>query len=138
MRGVAPVLIRLGRGLSRRKIAIFAKGDAADSLKSLLEDSKLFETANVICIRDEGDLRLAEPASVFLVHWPDWPKSVDEIIGLKRDATALIVYAPPGNAIPQAELAKINSHRNTSIVNLRGRLMNDLVLSMITTSYEKK
>ncbi len=39
VRGIRPALIRLGNGLSKRKIAIFAKGDAFRSLESLLLDS---------------------------------------------------------------------------------------------------
>jgi hypothetical protein len=137
-RGIAPVLIRLGNGLARRKIAIFAKGDAAESLKGLLQDSKLFKNSNLICVRTEGDLGKAEPASVYLVHWPDWSHNIDQILNSKNDKTALVVYAPPGNPVPIDVMARINGFRNATLVNLRGRLMNDVVLSLITTSYEKK
>jgi hypothetical protein len=138
-RGIAPALIRLGNGLARRKIAIFAKGDVCASLHSLLQDSKLFRHTNLIQIRSEGDIGKAEPASVFLIHWPDFEKAIDQIIAQKRDATALILYAPPGSGrVPDEIMAKVNGVRNATVVNLRGRLMNDIVLSMITTSYEKK
>lgn len=136
-RGIAPALIRLGNGLARRKIAIFAKGNVADSLHSLLGDSNLFRHTNLITIRHEGDIGKAEPASVFLIHWPDWIGAIDQILAQKRDKTALILYAPPGNMVPPDVMAKINNVRNATLVNLRGRLMNDIVLSMITTSYEK-
>lgn len=137
-RGIAPALIRLGNGLSRRKIAIFAKSNMADSLHSLLKDSNLFRHTNLITIRDEGDIGKAEPASVFLVHWPDWTNAIDTILAQKRDKTALILYAPPGHHVPPDVMAKVNLVRNATLVNLRGRLMNDIVLSMITTSYDKK
>jgi hypothetical protein len=136
-RGIAPALIRLGNGLSRRKIAIFAKSNTADSLHSLLKDSNLFRHTNLISIRDEGDIGKAEPASVFLVHWPDWTGAIDGILAQKRDKTALILYAPPGHHVPPDVMAKVNMVRNATLVNLRGRLMNDIVLSMITTSYDK-
>ena len=47
-RGFVPVLIRLGNGLWKRKIAIFAKNDALISLDSLLRDSKLFKHTNIL------------------------------------------------------------------------------------------
>jgi len=125
--------------LARRKIAIFAKQDASESLRALLEDSKLFRTANLVCIRTDGDFGKAEQASIFLVHSPDWSaQNMQQIISRKRDAAALVVYAPPGNPIPQDILIQIGNVRNATVVNLRGRLMNDIILSMITTSYAKK
>jgi hypothetical protein len=139
IRGIAPVLIRLGNGLSHRKIAIFAKGDVSASLHGLLQDSDLFRHANLIPIRSEGDIGKAEPATVFVIHWPDFEQAIDRIIAQKRDTTALILYAPPGGGrVPEHIMAKINNVRNSTVVNIRGRLMNDIVLSMITTSYEKK
>jgi hypothetical protein len=138
IRGIAPVLFRLGNGLAKRKIAIFAKGDVAGSLVDLLKDSKLFRHTNLILVQHDGDIERAEPASVYLVHWPDWTQSLDRILHQKKDQTALILYAPPGEQVPREVMARINNLRNTTMVNLRGRLMNDVVLSMITTSYEKK
>jgi hypothetical protein len=136
-RGIAPVLFRLGNGLSKRKIAIFAKGNVAGSLEDLLKDSKLFRHTNLIVVQHDGDIGRAEAASVFLVYWPDWMQSIDRILTQKKDQTAMILYAPPGNPVPPEVMARINDLRNTTLVNLRGRLMNDVVLSMITTSYDK-
>lgn len=138
-RGIAPALIRLGNGLARRKIAIFAKGDAGDSLSSLLTDSKLFHHTNLIQIKTEGDIGKADNASVFVIHWPDYENSIEKIIAKKRDTTALVLYVPPNSGrVPDDIMAKVNDVRNATVVNIRGRLMNDIVLSMITTSYEEK
>ena len=139
LRGIAPALIRLGNGLSRRKIAIFARGDVCDSLHSLLKDSRLFRHTNLIPIRTRDDIGKAEPASIFLVHYPDFKDDIPAILAKKRDATALVLYAPAGGErVPDEVMARVNSVRNSTVVNLRGRLMNDIVLSMITTSYEKE
>ena len=139
LRGIVPVLIRLGNGLSRRKIAVFATGDMAQSLEDLLHDSKLFDRANVIRITRAEDLGRAEGATLFLVYWPDWRNSVKEILEAKNDGTALVVYAPQDQGlIPQPEMTLLNSKRNVVVTNFRGRLLNDVVVCMITTSYEKK
>jgi len=139
VRGVMPVLIRLGHGLSKRKIAIFAKGDSLVSLENLLHDSKLFNRVNVLKIPDEGDFGIAEDATVFLVYWPDWKDQMGKILDHKVDSTALIVYAPQEQGpIPSEVMHLLEKKRNVVVNNFRGRLLNDIVASMITTSYEKK
>lgn len=136
--GFVPVLIRLGNGLTKRKIAIFAKGDPLRSLQALFEGSDLFRSRNVLPIPDIGDLGRAEKASLFLVYWPDWANHLPEILSRKGDRTALIVYAPQGSGPLSAEaVAQLEKHRNVVLANLRGRLLNDIVTSLITTGYEK-
>jgi len=138
-RGFVPVLIRLGNGLWKRKIAIFAKGDALISLDNLLKDSKLFNHTNVLKIPDESDFGIAENASIFLVYWPDWKNVIENILAKKKDNTAFIIYAPKKyGPIPDNIMFLLEKHRNVNINNFRGRLLNDIVVSMITTGYEKK
>jgi hypothetical protein len=56
----------------------------------------------------------------------------------KKDGTALLIYAPQEEGfISKEDIAKINQHRNAIVVNFRGRLLNDIMISLITTSYEK-
>lgn len=138
-RGFVPVLIRLGNGLSKRKVAIFAKDNTLTSLKNLLHDSKLFNCNNVLEVPNKGDFGKAEKAGIFLVYWPDWKDDIEEILNKKQDGTALIVYAPQEHGtIPGAVMNQLGEHRNVVVNNFRGRLLNDIVVSMITTGYEKK
>lgn len=55
LKGIVPVWIRLGMGLSKRKIAIFAE-DGYTSLKDMFEDSRIF--TSVIQIH-RNDIRKA-------------------------------------------------------------------------------
>ena len=97
LRGILPALWRLGNGFSKRKIAIFAKGDTLISLKSLLSDTKMFNEKNIIDISSDNDIGRAERATLFLVAWDDWQQNkIDEILSAKKDTTALVVYAPKG------------------------------------------
>lgn len=136
-RGIFPALWRLGNGFSKRKIAIFAKGDNLVGLKSLLVDSKLFNSKNIRDITSDSDFGRSEQATLFLVNWHDWQDQVDEILNAKKDATALVVYAPQdlGPILPD-KMKKLNSKRNVMVSNFRGRLLNDIVVSLITTSYQ--
>ena len=135
VQGIAPVLWRLGRGLSNRKIAVFAENDFQD-LYDLLIDSRLFQKSNIVRI-GKTSLKKAEGCTVFLVQWGSFAGQIEKILEIKSDATALIVYARP-REIPDELLEKMNQHRNVTVVNFRGRLMNDILVSMITTGYKLK
>src|SRR5713101_4088902 len=135
LKGLILPLVRLGNGLSRRKIAIFAKGNNLNFLMNSLLDTKLFNKKNMIDISSVGDFGRAEGATVFLIFWDDWKNNLDDIIHAKKDKTALVIYAPPG-AIAQAEFAKLDSQRNVMVSNLRGRLLNDIVVCLMTTGYQ--
>ncbi len=139
IRGFLPVIIRLGKGLSKRKIAIFAKGDRSKSLEDLLLDSNLFKQKNIKSITSIGDIGKAESVTVFLVFWDDWKTDINRILEKKKDNTALIIYAPVNSGdIPQAQMRQISEQRNVTVTRFRGRLLNDIVISMITTTYNKK
>ncbi len=131
-KGIAPVLWRLGIGLSRRKIAVFADSQFED-LEALLVDSGLFQKSNVIQIT-KSSLKKAEAYNLFLVHYKAFEDEMEKILAMKQDATALIVYSPQEDGfINPTYMAKINAHRNATVVNLRGRLLNDVLVSIITT-----
>lgn len=136
--GIAPVLYRLGNGLAKRRIAIFAKGDNLTTIKNLLLESKLFRAKNVCDIPQLRDIESSEGASVYLVYWPDWANDIDAILTRKPESCALVVYQPYDQGrIPDEQMKKLDGKRHTAVTNFRGRLLNDIVTSMITTGYEK-
>lgn len=135
LKGLIVPLVRLGNGLSRRKIAIFAKGNNLNFLKNLLLGTKLFNEKNMIYISSIGDFGRAERATVFLIFWDDWKGNMDEILHANKNSAALVIYAPPG-AIPPAEFAKLDNQLNVMVSNFRGRLLNDIVVSLMTTGYQ--
>lgn len=136
-KGILPVLIRLGYGLSTKKIIIFAKNDNLNSLKSLLVDSGLFDEKNIDSVASMSDIGKAESKSIFLIFWPDWQEHIDDILNKVQDKSALLVYAPQESGfIPKEIMAKLNEQRNATVTNFRGRLLNDITTSIITTSYK--
>lgn len=137
-KGVSRVLKGLGYGLANRKIAIFAKGAELSGLKQMLLRSTLFREHNLLEVQQLKDIGTAEYANVFLVNWPDWKDDISRILTKKGDNVPLIVYAPiTSERIPTDMMSELDEHRNTAVTNFRGRLLNDLVTAMITTSYEK-
>jgi len=134
--GVFPVLWRLGHGLSKREIAVFADSQFVD-LKAMLVDSGLFRGENIVQISKES-IDKAEDISLLLMHWDAYKDVLHKILPIKKDRDALIVYAPQDEGrIDPDSMDKINKKRNAIIVNLRGRLLNDVLSSMITTGYQK-
>ena len=79
------------------------------------------------------DIGKAENVSLFLVFWTDWESEIDSILDKKEDKTALIIYAPP-RSIPQEQMVSLDDQRNVTVTNFRGRLLNDIVVSIITRS----
>lgn len=137
VKGIFPVWYRLGMGLSKRKIAIFAEQEF-NNLKDILIDSQIFEAKNIIKIEKQS-IKKAESITLLLVHWKSFENEIEDILKIKKDSDALIIYAPQDEGfIDKTVLAKINLDRNVIIVNFRGRLLNDILTSMMTTSYEKK
>lgn len=135
--GISPALLRLGKGLAGRKIAIFADADNFTSIRNLLVDSDLFKEKNIAQIT-KNELKKAGNYSLFLAHWQSIASYLDSILSEKKDATAFLIYAPQEEgSISKGDIAKINQHRNVIVVNFRGRLLNDIIVSLITTSCQK-
>lgn len=135
LKGVFPVWYRLGIGLSKRQIAVFAENEYT-SLESMLIDSKIFYKTIKI---NKNEIKKAEKETIFLVHWSEFKDEINEILTIKKDSTPLIIYAPTKEgSIDNENMDKINTHRNSVVVNFRGRLLNDIFTSLITTSYEKR
>ena len=136
-KGIIPVWIRIGRGLSERKIAVFAV-EGFTELRSMLVDSGLFLESNVVQI-DKNSIKKAKNMTLFLVHWESFGSQIEEILALKEEHYAMIIYAPQKEGIiDPTRFNKIANVRNTLVVNLRGRLLNDIFISMITTGYIPK
>lgn len=138
VKGVIPVWYRLGLSLSKNKIAIFAEANEYNNLKNVLTDSGLFKKKNIEHI-DQKSIPTAEEKDLFVLHWTCFKEKIDDVLKIKKDATGLIVYAPQEDGrIKPDDLKKINVHRNVTIVNFRGRLLQDVFVSMITTKRSGK
>ena len=134
--GILPVLYRIGLGLTKRKIALFSESEFT-SLRGLLVDSGLFKEKNIVQI-DKNSIHKAECFSLFIVYWLEFSDKLDIILQKKKDKTPLVIYAPQDKGkIDQKQLEKINQHRNVIVVNFRGRLINDILVSLMTTGFKK-
>jgi hypothetical protein len=138
-RGIGPVLYRLGRGLARKKIAVFAGAENLTSIENMLLDSGIFPKKNILLVSDQSEISRAETASLYLVHWKSFEENIDAILTMKKDTVGLVVFAPQNEGVVSAEkMAVLSNTRNTSLTNFRGRLLSDILVSMMTIGYAQK
>lgn len=135
--GITPIMFRLGMALWKRNVAVFGDDHAFGILRSTLLDSSVFKSKNIIHIRAE-ELDKAKTENLFVVDWESFSQQIELIFALRPTAqTPIIIFSKPG-MIPQDQMGIIANRPNTVVVNFRGRLLNDILTSLITTSYEKK
>lgn len=136
-RGLLPVLIRLGYSLWRKRIIIFASNDMATELQRLINESDLFNRSR-IQIAGQNDVENARKANVVLVYWRDVQDYIQDVIGNRSEHAALIIYAPHRDGpIPADVLNDLERRKHVTVCNFRGRLMNDVLTSMMTIQYDK-
>jgi hypothetical protein len=103
----------------------------------MLIDSGVFKESNIDRI-DLMDLAKAKKFDIYLVDWASSSSYINAIFDCRpSQQTPVIIFAAP-KSIPDDELSSIANKSNTVIVNFRGRLMNDLLTSLVTTSYDKR
>jgi len=133
--GVFPVWYRLGMGLSKRRVAIFASLERFEEIKTLLVDSSIFKEKNIVHIT-LNTIDKAKGQTIFLVDWETFKDQIDRVFSCtKNHQTAVVIYAKPGSILPE-KMNDIANRQNTVVVNFKGRLLNDILTSLITTSYE--
>ena len=139
--GIAPLLWRLGYGRWIRKIAIVANVETCTNLKKDLVDSGIFRKDNIISINDQS-LSDVKDHNLLLVHYQSFTEeNINTILKNKKSNAGMIFYYPEfspqdGKSIPNEMRDKISNSPNTTIVNFRGRLLNDIITTLITTSYK--
>ena len=134
--GITPVVFRLGVALWKRKVAIFGSVEIFESLRSSLTDSKIFKEKNIVHIKLDNIDR-AKDETIFLVDWETFGDKIEQIFSARKNhQTAIVIYAKPAS-IPQDKMSDIANRANTVVVNFRGRLLNDVLTSLITTSYDR-
>jgi hypothetical protein len=133
--GVTPVVFRIGKAIWRRKVAIIGSSEAFSSITDCITNTNIFKRNNVIHIPADNIEKVKE-YTILLVDWETSENQIDQIfIARKNHNTAVIIYAKAGS-IPNEKMAEIANRSNTVVVNFKGRLLNDILNSLITTSFD--
>lgn len=133
-----PVLRNLAKGLVQKKIAIFSD-PKSEKINNMLTGSTLIKKKNIkdFVYTELDDIPYYH---ILIVKWKaDHKEDILKIIGKKERYQALIVYAPKCDGLIDDEtMIKIEENRHCSVCNFRGRLFNDVFLSMLAIAFEKK
>ena len=142
--GITLPLWRLGLGRWARKIAIVADDETFNVLKIDLTASGIFREKNIKPITRKH-LATVRNYSLVIVHYQSFSNEEDirQLLNNKRSTCGMIFYYPEfnpatGDKIPGKMIQEIGEKENTIVVNFRGRLLNDIIITLITTSYQKK
>jgi hypothetical protein len=136
-RGIFTPLWRLGIGLSRREITIVGSSDNCNSLLNLIKQSSLFSKKNISFITSKTDAKDLSKSNLILFQLNNSPVSLEEVLENINTDSALVIYAKK-NEITDDQWSFLDNHRNVSVTNLRGRLMTDLLNTLMTSGYEKR
>lgn len=140
--GVYPLFLRLGFGRWARKIAIVANDNMYSTLKTDLVDTGVFREKNIYQIKEEALSKVKE-TTLALVHYQSFTEDqIKTILSNKKSNAGFVFYfpefTPPSVVISQEMMKAINNQQFTTIVNMRGRLINDIVTTLLSTSYDKR
>ena len=137
--GVSLVMKRLGLGRWYRKVLIVGGASETKSLRKDLEDSGVFRSKNITEADDRNLSDVKKASLILLDYWSLTEAQVKTVLANKEKEAGLIVYSPMGkNRIPDEVSEIINNEPFTTLVNMRGRLVNDLLITLMSTSYDKK
>lgn len=140
--GVYPLFLRLGFGRWSRKIAIVSNDNMYSSLKTDLVDTGVFREKNIYQIKEDALSKIKE-TTLALVHYQSFSEDqIKIILSYKKSNAGFIFYfpefTPPSIVISPEMMKAINNEQFTTIVNMRGRLINDIVTTLLSTSYDKR
>lgn len=130
---------RFGLALYGKKIMIISDGDDYHDLEEDLSSSGLIKKKNVLHISNK-QLSKAKNALLLIVVY-DYLNNSDfqNVIRNKSTRCGLIVHCPPEKGrIAAEEMELLSKSTFTALCNFRGRLVNDVLLMMLSTSFKKK
>lgn len=138
--GISPLLYRLGLGRWRRKITVLADSNNYASLRDDLVSSGVFRSKNIDHVTDKS-LAKVKDSNLLLVDYGSFSdKNMKTIIKNKKSSAGMIVYFPdfsPTNRVPDDVMKLINNEPHSVLVSFRGRLINDILITLLSTSYDK-
>lgn len=136
--GVFLVMKRLGLGRWYRKILIVSTNDGGQTLKKDLVDSGVFREKN-ITIANDNNLADIKDGDLILYDYWKLPECINDVLRNKQKGAGLIVYSSANKqSVPGDVVEMVNKEPFTVLVNMRGRLVNDILITLMSTSYDKK
>lgn len=135
---LVPAAWRFGLALYGKKIYVFSNADEYEDVKHDLVDSGLIKGKNIKRISDKQIGKAREALLLIVVYGYLNDEDFRTVVSSKRQRCGLIVYCPPGGIrIENETMEYLNKSPFTALCNFRGRMVNDVLLMMLSTSFKK-
>lgn len=135
--GLLKPIWRFGLGVAWRKVFIVAGGDSRSEIRNDLIRSGIVKERN-IKMKTRGEIGDLKGARLLILEYGYLgEESVSDIISHKDPNCGVLVYAKPGE-IPGKVMEELNLSQHVSVVNFRGRLVNEILLLLLSTSFTRK
>ena len=134
--GFVELLRRVGM-VGARKISIAADIDAFESLRRDILSAKFIKKKNINQI-DAGHLSDVSKCNVVLVDYASIQEAgLRTILSKMQPDAGLIIYAKIPHRLPDDLMRKVCDSPYTIVANFRGRLVNDVLVALMTTPVKK-
>ena len=134
--GFSELIRRIGMVWSR-KISVAADRDAFESLKKDIKNAGIMKDKNISHI-DSGHLSDVSKSNVVLVDYASIHEDgLRTILDKMQPDAGLIIYAKIPFRLPDDLMQKVCDSPYTIVVNFRGRLVNDILVALMTTPVKK-
>lgn len=137
--GVTQALWRFGLALFGKKILVVADGEDFNYIREDLIDSGLIKSRNIEHVSNKHLEKTHDALLLIVVYGSLVSEDFRDVVKTKSSRCGLIVYCPPekGHIEPQ-EMKLLSGSPFTALCNFRGRMVNDVLLMMLSTSFKRK
>ena len=130
---------RFGLALYGKKVMIVANIEDYGNLEEDLSDSGLIERKNILHISDQQLSKTRDALLLIVVYGYLGEEDFKNVVNGKSARCGLIVHCPPEKGrISDEEMNLLSKSKFTALCNFRGRLVNDVLLMMLSTSFKKE
>lgn len=130
---------RFGLALFGKQIKVVANMEDYEAIRHDLIGSGLIKEKNIMRIGKQNlsDLRDAFMIIVSSDYLPN--DEYGRVVNEKSSRCGLIVYSPPEkDRLSPEKMLQLNSTPFSTLCNFRGRLVNDVLLMMLSTAFKEK
>ena len=140
--GITQVAWRFGLALFGKKVIIVADDSAYKDLKEDFTYSGLIKEKNIIQASTNHLEKTKDALLIIIVYGYLNEDDFKQVVSNKKGRCGLIVYCPPNKdcalgRLSEEEMELVSKSTFSALCNFRGRLVNDVLLMMLSTSFKK-
>lgn len=137
--GVTQAMCRFGLALCAKRIVVIAGSDDFIDIKHDLVNSGLIKEKNIQHITNRHLDEVQSALLVIIVYGYLEYEEFSAVARGKKTQCGLIVYCPPEKGrIDSQGMNLLSMIPFTALCNFRGRMVNDVLLMMLSTSFKRK